>query len=242
MNTDNTSQGRGGASDTPVPPIVAPPQIHSWETRPPLAAPNSAPSGGGERQLLTAGFVVISAVLVIFVTAIVGLTGFFRLSSPTAALRTSVMSAVPGPWDKTIALRVGWFTTGLVRTGARFFAMPPEPRAALEALHGAEVGVYKLQHEPASADFRTLFATADRAMKRRGWDRIVGVAENQQFVAVYFPHGKVSARGVKFCVVVFQGRELVVASASGNLEPLLKIAEEHIDLGDLKRCLPARGL
>jgi len=236
MNTDDGSKSPGAAANTPVPPIVAPPQIHFYTTRPAPGAPNSVPSE--HRQVLVAGFVVISAVLVIFVTAVVGITGFFRLSSPAAALRASVMSAIPGPWDKTIALRVGWFTTGLVRTGARLFEMPPEPRAALDALHGAEVGVYKLQHDPAPADFKTLFATADRAMKRRGWDRIVGVAEEREFVAVYFPHGKVSPRGVKCCVVFFEGRDLVIASASGNLEPLLKIAEKHLDVDKLKRCLP----
>jgi len=190
------------------------------------------------RKGLTAGFVAISALLLVFVMAVVGITGVFRLSSPTAALRTSVMAAVPGPWDKTIALRVGWFTTGLIRAGSRCFQMPAEPRAAIDALHGAEVGVYKLERDPASADFKTLFTTADQAMRRCGWDRIVGVVQDQQFVAVYFPHRKVSLRGVKCCVVVFHGRDLVVASASGNLEPLLELAEEHIDMGELRHALP----
>ncbi|HEY5914011.1 MAG TPA: hypothetical protein VJA21_25765, partial [Verrucomicrobiae bacterium] len=161
----------------------------------------------------------------------------------TAALRASVMSAVPGPWDKTVALRVGGFTTALIRAGSRLFEMPPEPRAAIDAVHGAEVGVYKLQHDATTTDFRALFASADRAMKSRGWDRIVGVAEEGQFVAVYFPHRKVSLRGIKCCVVVFHGRDLVVASASGNAEPLLKLAETHLG-PQLRRpdILPVTGL
>ncbi len=181
---------------------------------------------------------IVAAVLALFAACVVGVTGYFRLSSPTAALRSSVMSEIPGPWHKTVALRVGWFTTGLIRTGSRFFQMPPEPRAALEAVHGAEVGVYKLQRDPVASDFKGLFAAADQAMKRRGWDRIVGVAEEGQFVAVYFPHRKVTLRGIKCCVLVLKDRDLVVASASGNLEPLLKIAEEHINTGELRRCLP----
>ncbi len=223
-------------SCTSVPPPAAPPQIHLYAGPAIVGTPASRPAG--RHKLLTAGVVTIAAMLLLSALAVVGITGFFRLSSPAAALRTSVMSAVPGPWDKTIALRVGWFTTGLVRLGSRFFEMPPEPRAALDALRGAEVGVYKLQHDPVTADFKNLFASADQAMKRRGWDRIVGVAEGREFVAVYFPHGKVSPRGLKCCVVVFQGRDLVVASARGNLEPLLKIAEEHLDLGELRRHLP----
>lgn len=234
MSSDRTSNSPAPASS--VPPADAPPQIHLCQG---IANPRVQPSAPpGRRRLFTAGVITLGAMLLLALLAVVGVTGFFRLSSPAAALRSSVMSAVPGRWDKTVALRVGWLTTGLIRAGSRLFEMPPEPRAALDALHGAEVGVYKLQHDPAAADFKTVFATADQAMKRRGWDRIVGVAERREFVAVYFPKGKVSLRGVKCCVVVFQGRDLVVASASGNLEPLLKIAEEHIDLGELRRHLP----
>jgi hypothetical protein len=182
---------------------------------------------------------VVSALLVLFVMGIIGVTGYFRLSSETAALRTCVMSAVPGVWDKKIALHVGWLTTTVIRTGSRFFTLPPEPRAALDALHGAEVGVYKLQQDPGSLDFPAFFASTDRTMKSRGWDRIVSVAKEREFVGVYFPHRKVSLRGVKCCVVVLQGRDLVVASASGNLEPLLKLAEDRPEFKDFREQLRA---
>jgi hypothetical protein len=128
----------------------------------------------------------------------------------------------------------------VIRGGARIFELPPEARAALEAVHGAEVGVYKLQHELTPADFSALFSSTDRTMASRGWDRIVGVVDGQQFVAVYFPHRKVSLRSLKCCVVVFDGRELVVASASGNLEPLFQLAGQHIDLGKMRRLVPER--
>ncbi len=233
MNSEIPEPGNAGPVMSP--PIIAPPQINRWRSS---GGQDHASSQTTGRSAVSAGFVVLSAILLLFIMAVVGVTGYFRLSSPTAALRTSVMSAVPGTWEKTIALRIGWFTTALIRTGSRFIEMPPEPRAALDALHGAEVGIYKLEQAPARSDFGNLFVAADRAMKRRGWDRVVGVAQDQQFVAVYFPQGKVSLRGVKCCVVVFQGRDLVVASASGNLEPLLKIAEAHMDMGELRRCLP----
>ncbi len=217
-----------------IPPLAAPPQIHQYLAAQSIGAGRSS----SRRKVLTAGFAVVSVLCFLLILAVVGITGYFRLSSPAAALRSSVMSAVPGPWDKTVALRVGWFTTGLIRTGSRFFDMPPEARAALDALHGGEVGVYKLRQDPVRTDLNTLFSTADEAMKRAGWDRVVGVAQDQQYVAVYFPQRKLSLRSVKCCVVVFQGRDLVVASASGNLEPLLKIAETHVDMGELRRCLP----
>ncbi len=233
MNANDPA--KSGTPDPPVPPIMAPPQIHSSSAGLP---PGANPPARTRSHGWTAGFIALSALLLIPAVCVIGITGYFRLSSETAALRRSVMTAIPGQWDKTVALRVGWFTTALVRTGSRFFNMPPEPRAALDAVHGAEVGVYKLRDDPAPADFRKLFASADRAMKWRGWDRIVGVAKEHQFVAVYLPHGKVSPRGVRCCVVVFEGHNLVIAKASGNLEPLLKLAEEHMDMGELRHCLP----
>ncbi len=235
MHTDNTpASGPDSAANGEVPPVIAPPQIHTYVLSPVPTTPKARGPGQGKA---TAGFVVLSAVLLTLILFVVGVTGYFRLSSPAAALRTSVMSAVPGEWDKTVALRVGWFTTGMVRAGSRLFEMPPEPRAALDALRGAEVGVYRLKQDAGPADFTSLLANADGAMQRRGWDRIVGVVEKGQVVAVYFPHRKVTFRGIKCCVVVLHGRDLVVASASGNLEPLIKIAEQHLDTGELRRCL-----
>lgn len=168
---------------------------------------------------------------------VVGVTGYFRVSPETAALRASLMQSVPGTWHKKIALSVGSVTTGLVRAGSRFINMPSEPRAALDALHGAEVGIYRLEEEVAVNKGAALQA-ADKAMKSRGWDRIVGVVGERELVAVYFPR-KASPRDVKCCVLVFQGCDLVVASVRGNLEPLVQLAHQHMDLGELKRHLPA---
>jgi hypothetical protein len=166
---------------------------------------------------------------------IVGVTGYFRLSSETAALRTSVMRAVPGDWNKTIALNVGWFTTGIVRVGSRLFSLPPEPRAALSALHGAEVGVYRLGHAVALSDQGAALKAADQAMTSRGWDRIVGVSQDADLVAVYLPKRKSASSRVKCCVLVFHDRELIVSSIRGNLEPLMELANNHFDLNELKR-------
>ena len=202
--------------------------------------PSANPAGTNRGPHLSAGFVVVSAVLLALAMVIVGVTGYFRLGSETTALRQCLMRSVPGAaWNKKIAVHVGWFTTTLVRNGSRFFNIPPEPRAALDALQGAEVGVYELQENPAFVDAPAIFKAADTAMKSRGWDRIVGVAQEHQLVAVYFPHGTVSLRGVKCCVLVLSGRNLVVGSVRGNLEPLLKLADAHLDLSDIRRHLPS---
>ena len=69
-----------------------------------------------------------------------------------------------------------------------------------------------------------MLSAADAAMAGRGWDRLVGVLHGHELVAVYAPREIRSAQDVKFCLVVMDGRELIVAAARGNLEPLADLA------------------
>jgi hypothetical protein len=171
-------------------------------------------------------YLALLVILCVPLFCAIGVAGYFRLSSETKALRKTVMSSVPGQWDKRFAVHVGGFTMGLVRFGSRFANLPPEPRAALEALHGAEVGIYRLHENPVSIAPTAIFMAADKAMKARGWERIVGVAQADQLVAVYIPLKGISPGRMACCVVVLHERDLVVASAHGNLGPLLQITEK----------------
>ena len=174
------------------------------------------------------GAVVLAGILGLGFLCVIGVTGYFRLSSPTQALRATVMESIPGHWQKRFAVHVGSITLGAARLVTHFVKLPPEPKVALGALHAAEVGVYELADPPGSVNYANLFVDADKSMRRRGWERVVGVAEHNQFVAVYMPHKLRSAKSVACCVVVFNAHNLVVASAHGNLEPLLELAEQHL--------------
>ena len=103
-----------------------------------------------------------------------------------------------------------------------------ELKAALGALHGAEVGVYNLQDAPCALDYSAVFTATDKCMRRRGWERIVGVARGRQFVAVYMPRNLRTAKRMECCVAVLNERDLVVASARCNLEPLLELATQRL--------------
>ena len=177
----------------------------------------------------SAGQVVLAGTLLFLGCCALGIVSMFHLGSEATALRRTVMGSVPGLWDKTIALRVGGVTTALVRGGSRFFHMPAEPRAALDSLRGAEVGVYRLREQPGRVECGPILAQADKAMAARGWARVVGVVQEHQLVAVYMPKKGVSARRMKCCVAVLNERDLVVVSARGNLEPLLAIAQKHLE-------------
>jgi len=158
-----------------------------------------------------------------------GITGYFRLGSETKALQRTVMKAMGGECQKKFAIHAGWLTMGAVRLGTRWVNMPPEPRAALEALRTAEVGVYALDEEPAQADSGALFQEVGVAMGARGWDRIVGVAHGKDMVSVFIPHKANLSRQIACCLMVVSGRNLVIASVRGNPGPLLEIAQRHID-------------
>jgi len=192
-----------------------------------MQTPNAPAKPPGSR--LHAGYVIAVAIPLCFALLVVGVTGYFRLSSDTAALREGLMGSVDGQWKKTIAVHLGWFTTGLVRAGSRLVKLDPEPRAALEAVRGVEVGVYKVRDGAEHEDHAAMLARTDKAMTRRGWVRVVGVSHDRELVTIYMPRKGMSVRSMKCCLMVFNGQVLVVASARGNLEPLWAIAQKHLD-------------
>jgi hypothetical protein len=179
------------------------------------------------------GYVVLALALCLPLLCAIGIAACFRLSSATQALRSCVIESVPGQWHKRFAVHVPGLTLGLVRFGSRFFKLPPEPKAALETLYGAEVGVYNLPDAPSTLDYSAMFTAADKCMRRRGWERIFGVARGRQFVAVYVPRNLRTVKRMACCVAVLNEQDLVVASARGNLEPLLALATQRLPEHDL---------
>ncbi|HEX7861346.1 MAG TPA: hypothetical protein VF773_13520 [Verrucomicrobiae bacterium] len=156
-------------------------------------------------------------------------TGCFRVSSDTRALRDVALEFNENAEEK-IEIGAGFFTVGLVKFGARFVELPPEAKTVLGSVHGVECSVYQLQSD--SADHAKLLIEADKAMSKRGCDRIVGVIDENQLVAVYAPRDQSSHRNMAFSVMVLTGRELVCATARGDLEPVLQLAyaksQEHL--------------
>ena len=147
------------------------------------------------------------------------------------------MNTAGGEWHKKITVHVGFFTTGLIRFGSQFFNVPPEARAAIDSVRGGEVGIYTCRQEPASFDRGAIFAAADKSMKAHGWARVVGVAQNNQLVAVYMPRKTISTSNVRCCVMVLDEQKLILASAHGNLEPLLRVAGDRWNVSEVSQHL-----
>ena len=123
---------------------------------------------------------ILLPILLLPVLCVVGIASYFHLGSSTRALGSAVMESVPGEWHKQFAVNVGYVTVGLVRFGSAFFRLPPEARAALQALDGGEVGVYEVKGETLHPDYAAILGAADKAMRRRGWERVVGVSDGSQ--------------------------------------------------------------
>ena len=164
----------------------------------------------------------------LFVLAALGVMSYLRLSPDTAALRNAVQEVSRAEWRKVVALNIGDATFLLARTGLSVARIPEEPRALLSAIRSCEVGVYETG-DGNSADRAAMLIQADKTMNRRGWERIVGVVDGGDLVAVYVPRKMNSPRSVRSCVLVFDERQLVLVSAKGNLEPIIELVLRQKD-------------
>jgi hypothetical protein len=169
-----------------------------------------------------------------------GVASYFHLSSDTRALRSELTRASGAEWQQQIGLSVGNVTLGLVRAGLSWTPIEPEARAALRTVRGVEVGVYELAAGTERPDRTAMLAAADSVMNARGWERVVGVLDGGQLVGVYLPAEMGSPQRVKACVVVLDGKQLVVVSARANLEPLLECLRRQHDWHAEVRSLASR--
>jgi len=156
---------------------------------------------------------------------VAAVAGHLGVKRDAGTLRNTLMESSAGDWDRTIEVNVGAFTLNLARAALAFVDLDPDVRTALRAVRGAEVGVYQLRGDAKKhPDRAAMLLAADKAMAARGWDRVVGVVDGDELVAVYLPAQIRSPRDVKVCICVLDNEQLVVAAARSNVEPLVELA------------------
>jgi hypothetical protein len=171
----------------------------------------------------------IAVLALLLVTA----TGCFRVSSETRALRDAALDNGAKGADEKIELALGRLTFAAANFGLGFVQtdeIPPEARLVLNSVKGAEVSVYKLRGF--SGDLSAIMNAADKALDKRGCERLVGVINDKTLVAVYVPKKMRSPKDIKFSVLVLNEHDLVCASARGDVQTLMDVAwdkaREHL--------------
>jgi hypothetical protein len=181
------------------------------------------------RRPLFWGLVIVCGIYAVAILGAVRVVSFFRLSPDGRAVRESIVRAGGASWHKKVEISAGAVSVGLARFGLSFVdQIPREARTALQALKGAEVGVYERSAAGDMGSRSSMLTAADRAMTDRGWERVVGVMDRHDLVLVYVPKDLRSARRTRVCVAVVNERDLVVAVARADLEPLLQLARDSL--------------
>lgn len=194
----------------------------------PLAADSPAPD---QPRRVSA---VIVALLLAWVAA--GAGGCSSGLSEAQAVQDALVKGLPGEWQTRVQVSVGPVLFGLARAGVALADLEPEARTAIRTVRGCKVSIHQFVGD--RADRPAMLAGADRAMIERGWERVLGVLEGDELVGVYAPSGELTSRRLPLCVMVFDGCELVVVSALGNVEPLaeLALAEMRRAQGQTGKC------
>ena len=162
------------------------------------------------------------AALVLLLTA----TGCFRVSSETQALRDAALDSGFASADEKIEFGVGFFTVGLAKLATHYIDIPPEARTALSSLKQAECAVYEVHQRRES--LASILMEADKAMESHGCERLVGVIQERQLVAVYVPRDMKSAHDVKASVLVLDGKQLVCVTARADARDLVQLALDKV--------------
>lgn len=155
---------------------------------------------------------------------------YLTLDRDVRVLREHVMAATDARWSTKVQMSVGRITLGAIGQGLRFVNQPniDDARLALRAVKHASVGVYERTSAGSKASREQLFANTDRAMQKRGWVRLVGVADNKESVLVYVREEPDEDDPIDICVAVVNGKEMVVASTTIDAGVLGELVAKHI--------------
>lgn len=149
-------------------------------------------------------------------------TGCFRVGSEARILRDTVLDGGFARADQKVEVGAGFFTIGLAKMMTQYVDIPPEAREALSSVKHLECAVYEVHERRHS--LATILADADEAMTARGCERLVGVVQRDQLVAVYVPRNMNSTKDVSASVLVLNNNQLVCASARADARQLFQMA------------------
>ncbi|HOY59647.1 MAG TPA: hypothetical protein PK640_16120 [Verrucomicrobiota bacterium] len=188
----------------------------------------SASTRGSVQTILLGGLALALAVIVLLPLMVpAALYLSLRPSGRLDVLRQAVARSAGIELEPEIEIALRPAACALLRAGAALAGHPPELHAALGAIRAVEVGVYQVASSKPSAKCRAMLGELDRAMAARGWERIVGVVNAGDMVAVFAPQNIRSHRDLSLAVLVFDGSQVVAASVRGDPQAVIDFALDH---------------
>lgn len=182
---------------------------------------------------------VVGICLTPFLLLGIAVASVLTLDRDAVTLRKHVMAATDASWDAKVQFSIGRLTLGAVRQCLWFVPDKnvADARLALKAVKHVSVGVYERDGgDPARWSREELFAATDQAMRKRGWSRLVGVADHGDTVLVYAPEELDAGDPIDLCVAVVNDRELVVVSTAIDAGALARLIEQKAGK-DIRRSL-----
>jgi len=178
-------------------------------------------------RIFLGSFVLAVAAPVVIAMAVL------HISGDTRALRNAAIHGDGAQWNKQIELNVGALPFWLARCVLPFTHAPAEAEQALSAIRSAEVSIHELRES--HPDRARILREADESMRKRGWDRVVGVLERDTAVAIYvIPEGGRGA-DVKVSVLVLEGKQMVAVTGRARLQPVMELAMSKAEEGFLAK-------
>jgi hypothetical protein len=148
----------------------------------------------------------------------------FLLVKEAADLRGSVTKSMDMAMQTKVQFSVGPTIIGLGKVAISFVDdVPPEAKMAISAMRNASVGVYELDRMPSADQRIALWEATGQSLESEGWTRIVSFNENHQSVMVFMPNAARDTDELEVCVIVCDGRELVIVSATADSKPLVEL-------------------
>ena len=157
-----------------------------------------------------------------------GIWRCFHTSSALSVLRNSMESSVEHTLHSRFSFNAGFLIFGLARTTCSFLSVPPEVTVGLQTIRGVETSICQWDTMLKPHDYLPLIEKVDKDMQRNGWERMVTVIEEGVLVLVFNSTKNQSPKDQRYCVVVSEGNNLILASVRGNWDPLMAYASRSL--------------
>ena len=186
--------------------------------------PPVPPVSRRSRAWIWAALGFMGVLLLVPLTLAVMVWSALHTGRDATALRLAAARASDVRWERTVEFSAGSWLFSLARFGLSFAPIDPDARLALRSVKRAEVAVFEPKPGASAPLNRAAILTeTDAVMTRRGWERLIGVVDSEQTVAVYVPSRIGRDQQLDACILVVSPDNLVVVSARTDLDPLLEL-------------------